>query len=214
MLVTVSVNVLPCDSSSSSEACEGPINGTRFAASLNNVSFMSPAGADVLDAYYSSVGGVYELDFPDRPPVAFNFTEAEPATELWFTKRGTRVKVVEYGAVVEVGFQGTSPSSAPSRTRCTCTATLSTWWAEGSATSTRTGTRPSTTWWTRRTRTPSPCPPAGGPQSASGPQTLACGLCTATLIVTRCGEWTVFIVKNGKTPETQMMPRPPSMPMC
>ena len=25
---------------------------------------------------------------------------------------------------------------------------------------------------------------------------------------------TVFIVKNGKTPDAQMMPRPPNMPKC
>jgi laccase len=103
MLVTVSVNVLPCGNN---ETCRGPLNSTRFSASLNNVSFVSPA-VDVLDAYYSSIAGVYEPDFPDRPPVAFNFTDSDPAPPLWFTRRGTKVKVVEYGAVVEVVFQGT-----------------------------------------------------------------------------------------------------------
>nr|CAB3447105.1 unnamed protein product [Digitaria exilis] len=109
MLVTISVNVLPCTPSNETTSCEGPINGTRFAASLNNVSFAaSPTGVDILDAYYYSIHGVYTSDFPNRRPVAFNFTEPEPGTELWFTERGTRVKVVEYGAVVEVVFQDTA----------------------------------------------------------------------------------------------------------
>jgi hypothetical protein len=55
---------------------------------------------------------------------------------------------------------------------CTCTGSPSTRWAEGSATSMKARTRPRTTWWTRRGRTPSPCPLAGGLQFASGPQTL------------------------------------------
>nr|CAB3450231.1 unnamed protein product [Digitaria exilis] len=110
MVVTISVNVLPCKpSNGDTSSCEGPINGTRFAASLNNVSFVaSPTGVDILDAYYHSIHGVYTSDFPNRPPVAFNFTEPEPATELWYTDRGRRVKVVEYGAVVEVVFQDTA----------------------------------------------------------------------------------------------------------
>ena len=104
MLVTLAVNLLPCGAN---ETCAGPINGTtRLAASLNNVSFVLPP-VDVLDAYYYSIRGVYEHGFPDRPPLVYNFTAPGPAQELWFTKRGTKVKVVEYGAVVEVVFQDT-----------------------------------------------------------------------------------------------------------
>ena len=110
MLVTVSVNVLPCGAN---ETCEGPINGTRFAASLNNVSFVLPPVVDVLDAYYYSIRGVYEPDFPNKPPFFFNFTDSLPL-ELSFTKRGTKVKVVEYGAVVEVVFQDTGILGAES----------------------------------------------------------------------------------------------------
>ncbi|KAF8775718.1 hypothetical protein HU200_004296 [Digitaria exilis] len=95
MVVTISVNVLPCKpSNGDTSSCEGPINGTWFAASLNNVSFVaSPTGVDILDAYYHSIHGVYTSDFPSRPPVAFNFTEPEPGTELWFTERGMILRV-------------------------------------------------------------------------------------------------------------------------
>jgi len=111
MLVTIAVNLLPCGAN---ETCDdGPINGTRFAASLNNVSFVLPPVVDVLDAYYYSIRGVYEPDFPNKPPFFFNFTDSLPL-ELSFTKRGTKVKVVEYGAVVEVVFQDTGILGAES----------------------------------------------------------------------------------------------------
>ncbi|KAF7080364.1 hypothetical protein CFC21_084459 [Triticum aestivum] len=103
MLITIAVNVLPC---TGNMTCDGPLS-SRFAASLNNVSFQTPS-VDVLDAYYGSVRGVYEPDFPDKPPFFFNFTDDNVPTERWFTKRGTKVKVLEYGAVVEVVFQDTA----------------------------------------------------------------------------------------------------------
>ena len=110
MLVTLAVNLLPCGAN---ETCKGPISGTtRLAASLNNVSFVLPP-VDVLDAYYYSIRGVYEPDFPNKPPFFFNFTDRLPL-ELSFTKRGTKVKVVEYGAVVEVVFQDTGILGAES----------------------------------------------------------------------------------------------------
>nr|CAB3447103.1 unnamed protein product [Digitaria exilis] len=73
MVVTISVNVLPCTpSNGDTSSCEGPINGTR------------PTGVDILDAYYHSIHDVYTSDFPNRPPVAFNFTELEPEPPVAF----------------------------------------------------------------------------------------------------------------------------------
>ncbi|CAO2046409.1 unnamed protein product [Urochloa humidicola] len=215
MVVTISVNVLPCNNSN--ETCKGPLNGTRFAASLNNVSFVDPAGEDVLDAYDSSKGvggGVYEADFPDRPPVAFNFTEAEPATELWFTRRGTRVKVLDYGAVVEVVFQGTSILGAePHPMHLHGYAFYVVGRGFGNFDETRdpvnynlvdppyqnTVSVPSGGWAAIRFRATNP-----------GVWFMHCHFDRHTV----WGMDTVFIVKNGKTPETQMMRRPPNMPKC
>ncbi|CAN6244912.1 unnamed protein product [Urochloa humidicola] len=217
MVVTVSVNVLPCNNSK--EACEGPLKGTRFAASLNNVSFVEPTGVDVLDAYYSSSiggvgGGVYEADFPDRPPVAFNFTEAEPATELWFTRRGTRVKVLDYGAVVEVVFQGTSILGAePHPMHLHGYAFYVVGRSFGNFDETRdpanynlvdppyqnTVSVPSGGWAAIRFRATNP-----------GVWFMHCHFDRHTV----WGMDTVFIVKNGTTPDTQMLSRPPSMPKC
>jgi laccase len=106
MLITLAVNMVSCETGSGT--CEEP-ERYRIAASLNNISFHLPS-ADILDAYYGSVRGVYEADFPDKPPFVFNFTDdvSNLPTERWFTKRGTKVKVLEYGDVVEVVFQGTA----------------------------------------------------------------------------------------------------------
>jgi laccase len=109
MLVTIAVNVVACPPN---QSCEGPLNQS-LAASLNNVSFANPT-VDVLDAYYRSIPGVFEADFPNRPPVLFNFTDPNPPPALWFTKKDTKVKVVEYGTVVEVVFQDTGILGAES----------------------------------------------------------------------------------------------------
>ncbi|KQK01912.1 laccase-21 [Brachypodium distachyon] len=107
MLITIAVNVLPC---ASNETCEAPDN-TRLAASLNNVSFQNPS-IDILDAYAQSQNGVYEVNFPDKPPFFFNFTDTNVPKELEVTKVGTKVKMLNYGEVVEVVFQDTAINGA------------------------------------------------------------------------------------------------------
>ncbi|KAF3329224.1 laccase-21-like protein [Carex littledalei] len=104
MFITLSVNEVECPKN---ETCGG-IFGTRFGASLNNASFQNPVTLiDVLDAYYSSISGVYTTDFPDRPPVYFNFTADIPFNQS-FTSKSTKVKVLEYNTTVEIVFQGTN----------------------------------------------------------------------------------------------------------
>ncbi|CAN6246089.1 unnamed protein product [Urochloa humidicola] len=119
MLVTISVNEIAC---APDEHCEGP-RGNRLAASLNNVSFEAPRNADILGAYYhnyrgrsrSAAGGDARVaDFPNNPPQLFNFTDDDLPPELRLTARGTKVKVLEYGAVVEVVFQDTAILGAES----------------------------------------------------------------------------------------------------
>jgi laccase len=103
MLITLAINTLPCTTGNGT--CDGP-GGTRLAASLNNASFEDPH-VDILDAYYYSIQGVYEPDFPNIPPFLFNFTNTNGSRRYWPTKRSTKVKVLEYGAVVEIVFQDT-----------------------------------------------------------------------------------------------------------
>ncbi|KAJ3700541.1 hypothetical protein LUZ61_004246 [Rhynchospora tenuis] len=102
MYVTIAVNVEQCPNAS----CGGPFGG-RLAASLNNASFSSPQ-IDILDAYYSSISGVYSPDFPDQPPLFYNFTDANIPQQLFFVDKSTKVKVLEYNTTVEIVFQGTN----------------------------------------------------------------------------------------------------------
>jgi laccase len=103
MLVTIAVSEIPY---TPGEMCKSPRNN-RVAASLNNVGFETPSTA-ILKAYYRSVlGGVAKPDFPDNPTVEFNYASEDLPLDLRFTACDTRVKVLEYGAVVEVVFQDT-----------------------------------------------------------------------------------------------------------
>lgn len=96
--MTLSLNLLPCEQ----QVC----NGTRLATSANNISFHEPT-ISILEAYWKRISGVYGTQFPDNPPVFFDFT-AENQTKSPFTRRGREVKVLNYNETVEVVYQGTS----------------------------------------------------------------------------------------------------------
>ncbi|XP_062220972.1 laccase-21-like [Phragmites australis] len=207
MLVTIAVNVVACGPN---ENCTGPGNN-RLAASLNNVSFVNPS-IDVLDAYYHSIRGVYEADFPNRPPFVFNYTDANP--QLWFTKKATKVKVVEYGTVVEVVFQDTGilgAESHPMHLHGFSFYTVGRGFGnfdENKDPATynlvdppyqNTVSVPKAGWAAIRFRAANP-----------GVWFMHCHFDRHTV----WGMDTVFIVKDGKTPEAQIMQPPPNMPKC
>ncbi|RVW79297.1 putative laccase-5 [Vitis vinifera] len=87
-------------------ALVGP-NGTRFAASINNISFQSPR-IDILKAYYYNINGVYGDKFPSIPQVVFDFTSEYPPLEYETPRNGTKVRMLEYNSTVEIVFQGTN----------------------------------------------------------------------------------------------------------
>ncbi|GAB4862067.1 hypothetical protein Ancab_037321 [Ancistrocladus abbreviatus] len=103
LFFTASVNAFPCEANNT---CQGP-NGTRLASSLNNVSFVNPT-IDILQAYYKRINGVYEDDFPDFPPLVFNYTADYLPLEYEIPTRGTKVKVLDFNTTVEIVFQGTN----------------------------------------------------------------------------------------------------------
>lgn len=100
---TISVNALPCPANRS---CEGP-NGTIFAASMNNISFVLPE-IDLLEAYYYHIRGVYGKRFPRVPHLQFNFTAEYQDLRLEVAKLSTQVRVLAYNSSVEMILQGTS----------------------------------------------------------------------------------------------------------
>ncbi|GJZ94001.1 laccase/diphenol oxidase family protein [Tanacetum coccineum] len=101
IISTVSINTIPCQNNS----CAGP-NGTRFAASMNNISFQLPT-IDILEAYYYSINGVFGTQFPTAPPLYYNFTGTDFPAFLLTPNRATEVRVIEYGLITELVFQGT-----------------------------------------------------------------------------------------------------------
>ncbi|XP_040968027.1 laccase-15 [Gossypium hirsutum] len=103
IFTTISVNSFPCRDNNT---CAGP-NGTRFAASMNNISFVNPSTA-LLQAYYQHTNGVYGDNFPDMPPFLFNFTDIFLPLNLETPKRGTEVMVLDYNTTVEIVLQGTA----------------------------------------------------------------------------------------------------------
>ncbi|KAL6912128.1 hypothetical protein ACP4OV_000933 [Aristida adscensionis] len=209
MLVTIAINMIPCEANAT---CEGP-KGNRLMASLNNVSFVNPA-VDILGAYYRSVCGVYEPDFPDKPPFVFNFTDPAVPPALWFTKKGTKVKVLEYGTVVEVVFQDTAILGAESHPMHLHGFSFYVVgrgfgnYNESKDPATynlvdppyqNTVSVPKAGWAAIRFRAANP-----------GVWYMHCHFERHTV----WGMDTVFIVKDGKTPEAKMMPPPPNMPKC
>ncbi|PKA66575.1 Laccase-11 [Apostasia shenzhenica] len=86
--------------------CPTCLNGTRFAASLNNISFVMPE-MGLLQAHYFNITGVFRQDFPDRPPKPFNYTGA-PLTANLGTSVGTRLSRLRFNSTVELVLQDTN----------------------------------------------------------------------------------------------------------
>ncbi|KAK9047229.1 hypothetical protein V6N11_053079 [Hibiscus sabdariffa] len=97
--IAIATNNLPCNTSE----C---IGRDRLAASLNNASFVFPRRVDILQAYYNRTTGVFTEDFPLNPPEFYNFTGDltgfNPRAEL-----GTRAVLLNYGDAVEIVLQAT-----------------------------------------------------------------------------------------------------------
>ncbi|XVE60847.1 hypothetical protein DITRI_Ditri05aG0159600 [Diplodiscus trichospermus] len=97
--IAVATNNLPCDNCTT---------GLRAAASMNNVSFDFPR-IDILQAYYNrSINGVFTTDFPLEPLVYYNFTgDLSNGVLNGNTSRATKAVVLNYGEAVEIVLQAT-----------------------------------------------------------------------------------------------------------
>ncbi|KAF7127290.1 hypothetical protein RHSIM_Rhsim11G0092000 [Rhododendron simsii] len=100
LYITISLGSVPCVNNS----CAG-VNGTRVAASMNNMSFVEPA-VDILQAYYRKIRGIYKTNFPSMPPYFFNFTSDDLPDDVDKPLKSTKVKVLEFNTSVEIVFQG------------------------------------------------------------------------------------------------------------
>lgn len=87
-------------------SCPTCLNGTKLLASLNNISFVMPQTA-LLQAHYFNIKGVFRTDFPDKPPIPFNYTGA-PLTANLGTATGTRIGKISFNSTVELVLQDTN----------------------------------------------------------------------------------------------------------
>ncbi|XP_020114118.1 putative laccase-11 [Ananas comosus] len=104
----VGLGTSPCPRN---HTCQGP-NGTKFAASINNISFVLPTTA-LLQAHYSmKTMGVFTTDLPYEPWHEFNYTGTLPNNT--FVTFGTKTVMLPYNTSVELVMQGTSIQGAES----------------------------------------------------------------------------------------------------
>ncbi|XP_022889512.1 laccase-12-like [Olea europaea var. sylvestris] len=106
LFITVGLGLKNCPRGASRRNCQGP-NGTRFAASMNNVSFVLPSKFSLLQAHQQRIPGVFTSDLPPNPPRKFDYT-GNVSRLLRQPARGTRVYKLKYGSRVQIVLQGTS----------------------------------------------------------------------------------------------------------
>ncbi|PWA80741.1 laccase 7 [Artemisia annua] len=71
MFMTLGLGLTPCNSN---QNCSG-FFGQRLSSSMNNRSFVLPSQVSLLEAVFRNISGVYTKDFPDTPPLIFNYTD-------------------------------------------------------------------------------------------------------------------------------------------
>ncbi|GMP85493.1 hypothetical protein CsSME_00038623 [Camellia sinensis var. sinensis] len=104
----ISLGTRPCDKN---QTCQGP-NGTKFSASVNNVSFVQPNTALLQAHFFGQSFGVYNSDFPFNPTHWFNYTGNSPNNTM--VGNGTKVLVLPFNTSVELVMQDTSILGAES----------------------------------------------------------------------------------------------------
>ncbi|KAG2730557.1 hypothetical protein I3843_01G293200 [Carya illinoinensis] len=106
LFFTIGLGLNKCPKNFGSSRCQGP-NGTRFTASMNNVSFVLPSNISVLQAYQLGIPGVFTSDFPANPPLKFDYT-GNVSRSLWQPVPGTKGYKLKFGSRVQVVLQDTS----------------------------------------------------------------------------------------------------------
>ncbi|XP_047311354.1 laccase-17-like [Impatiens glandulifera] len=100
---TVGLGTNPCNLNN--QTCQGP-NGTKFSASINNVSFVLPRTALLQSHFFGKSKDVYSSNFPYSPSKWFNFTGNPPNNTM--VSNGTKTLVLPFNTQVELVLQDTS----------------------------------------------------------------------------------------------------------
>lgn len=106
---TVGLGTNPCPQNTT---CQGPSNTTKFAASVNNISFTLPSVSIMQAYYFGRSNGVFKTDFPTFPLNPFNYTGTPPNNTN--VNNDTKLVVLKFNTSVELVLQGTSTLGAES----------------------------------------------------------------------------------------------------
>lgn len=110
MFITFGISFSSCDTSTGGNCT----NKQPLSANMNNESFVLPRGRgfSMLEAFYSNINGVYTKDFPNRPPVEFNYTDPNllltHGDGFQFAPKSTKVKTLKFNCTVEIVLQNTA----------------------------------------------------------------------------------------------------------
>jgi len=107
---TIGLGTSPCPKN---QTCQGPNNSSKFAASMNNISFTLPSIALLEQHFFGQANnGIYTTDFPAMPLMPFNYTGTPPNNTL--VGNGTKTVVIPFNTSVQVVLQDTSILGAES----------------------------------------------------------------------------------------------------
>ncbi|KAK8561706.1 hypothetical protein V6N12_048770 [Hibiscus sabdariffa] len=106
MFVTIGLGLEPCPAN---KTCLGPM-GAKPSASMNNQSFVPPTGLSLRQAFISNVNGVFNTDFPAKPPIEFDYTNASINNNppSLFAPKVTKVTKLNFNSTVEMVLQNTA----------------------------------------------------------------------------------------------------------
>lgn len=107
---TIGLGTSPCPKN---QTCQGPNNSSKFAASMNNISFTLPSIAILQQHFFGQANnGFYSTDFPAKPLIPFNYTGTPPNNTR--VSNGTKTIVIPFNTKVQVVLQDTSILGAES----------------------------------------------------------------------------------------------------
>ncbi|KAH0465256.1 hypothetical protein IEQ34_005359 [Dendrobium chrysotoxum] len=108
MFIAFGLGLTPC--SANQPLCQG----RALSASMNNISFSFPTTVSMLEAHFRRIRGVYTKDFPNRPLVAYDFSNpsVNNVGSFQLTDKGTKVKRLKYNSTVEIVLQNTAVLAA------------------------------------------------------------------------------------------------------
>ncbi|KAG4979684.1 hypothetical protein AAZX31_12G058200 [Glycine max] len=107
---TIGLGTSPCPKN---QTCQGPNNSSKFAASMNNISFTLPSIALLQQHFFGQANnGIYTTDFPAMPLMPFNYTGTPPNNTR--VSNGTKTVVIPFNTRVQVVLQDTSILGAES----------------------------------------------------------------------------------------------------